>query len=132
MQTKSCPDCGDDIALRAKRCKCGWQEVAQINPHRQIKSDPAELARSYELYRGPTEAEQIASKEYPKPATPGGTWWAKRILRLTELGVDLSLSSILAAQQVLGVKTAAELRDRERPTNHHDAAERIAIQTEPA
>lgn len=129
MQTKSCPDCGDDLALRAKRCKCGWQEKGQVLDFkpRNIRSDPAELARSHGLYRGPTEAEMIASRRYPKPANGMGTWWAKRILCLVELGVELPLHSVMSAQQVLGVKTAKELRESEQPVDD----ERAAIQAEP-
>ena len=26
MQTKTCPDCGDDIAVTAKSHKCGWSQ----------------------------------------------------------------------------------------------------------
>jgi hypothetical protein len=30
MQTKTCPDCGDDIPYRAKLHSCGWRESAAI------------------------------------------------------------------------------------------------------
>jgi hypothetical protein len=73
------------------------------------------------------EAEEIASREYPKPANGFGTWWAKRILRLEELGQKMPLHSIQSAQQVLGVKTAVELRESEDPEAR---AERAAIESE--
>lgn len=116
MQTKSCPDCGDDIAARAKQCKCGWRDadnVLQFKARSTIKSDPTLLARSHSMYRGPSEAEIIVAGEYPKPGNGMGNWWAKRILRLHELEESPGHTSVRIAQGVLGVKTAAELRAAE-------------------
>ncbi len=87
-----------------------------------------EAKAAYEAgWQRPTEAEKIVSREYPKPANGFGTWWAKRILRLEELGQKMPLHSLMSAQEVLGVKTAAELRELENPEAE---AERRAIQAE--
>lgn len=73
-----------------------------------------------------TAAELQVEREFPKPAHGKGRWWARRILRLVELGEPPPFISIRAAQEVLGVSTAADMR----ATTTDDLLERAAIQGE--
>jgi len=192
MQTKTCPECGDDIALSAASHKCGWRAKPRTTPTEQASQDRNRCAWSSgqdrcwyagtighgtrgdgslfcrahilctdaahgqrvvqeslrytggnaaystaELYaatlglyissgipkRTPIEA-QVA-EEIPRPENGFGKWWAKRIIRLAELGEPPPPRSIEIAREVLGVKG----RDSGIDQSPEAIAERKALQS---
>lgn len=70
----------------------------------------------------PSAAERQVEKEIPRSADGVGDWWARRILRLHELGHPLPQISVAMARQVIRQKSAST----------EDLLERAAIQGESA
>lgn len=76
---------------------------------------------------GPSRAETIAEREYPRCEDGFGNWWAKRIIRLAQLGEPVpGAAPTLAAMQVLKLKSIDELAEKYPP--HTDDPERAATQ----
>ncbi len=62
-----------------------------------------------------TEAELQASREYPKPKDGLGTFWAKRIVRLEQLGERQTAHPLRCAMNVLGLTDISQLTERYPP-----------------
>lgn len=63
-----------------------------------------------------TEAELTVRREYPKPASGFGVWWACRIVRLAQLGEAMpNVHPLMSALKVLGLENIGELTAKYPP-----------------
>lgn len=123
MSSRHCPECGESLKPKATDCICGWTSAPRnLRPEHHRMTDEQKAGYEAMGMRYPVDAiEAQANREYPKPANGFGDWWARRILRMVDLGKDMPLASVLIAKQVVKVWP---------PVDKELQSERSAIQEE--